>query len=158
MFFNKGNKMERQLNVSSKSKDWREYCLSNFPAFPFTLDDKTFASVEGFVQGIKLPPGHPNRELAFISFSIAAKRLGEGAEKKFVWYADQAIPYRSQLHYFLIERAIRAKFEQNSGARLALLASKGYVLVHDTGTPDPPDTSLPREEFCRILTKIRDEL
>jgi predicted NAD-dependent protein-ADP-ribosyltransferase YbiA (DUF1768 family) len=149
--------MEKTLNVGSKSKDWREYCLSNFPPFPFVLDGKIYASVEGFVQGIKYPFDHPNRELAFVSFSSTAKHWGDAAEREFVWYGGEIISYGTAEHHRLIGRAIRAKFKQNTGAMLALSATKGFTLIHDTGTPDSPSTSLPREIFCDILTRIRDE-
>lgn len=145
------------LNIMSTSPDWRAHCLSNFPAFPFILDGKTYASVEGFIQGTKYPPGHPNRESAFGSWGVAAKRLGDEAERKFVWYGDEVVPYGTEKHRDLIERAIRAKFEQNAGALLALMATRGLTLAHDVGEPDPPNTSLPRDVFCGILTEIRDD-
>jgi len=148
--------VDKILNITSKSKDFREFCLSNFPAFPFYLDGKLFASVEGFVQGIKLPPEHPDREVAFLSFGSTAKKFGEQAKNFSVWHNDVEIPYRSFEHLFLIERAIRAKFAQNTGAMIALLATKGFTLIHDTGTPDSPTTYLPREAFCEILTRIRE--
>ena len=45
-----------------------------------------------------------------------AKRFGAEAERKFVWWCGEEIPYGSQEHRDLIERAIRAKFEQNKEA------------------------------------------
>ena len=72
-----------------------------------------------------------------------------------VWWKGQAIPYGSPEHHQLIERAIRAKFEQNADAMEALLATKELVLTHDLGSPD--DSALPATVFCAILTQIREE-
>lgn len=145
------------LNIGSKSDDWRARRLSNFSDDVFILDGERMASVEGFIQGTKFPEGHPARQRAFQSVGVEAKRLGKTAERKFVWWKDRAIPYGSPEHHELIERAIRAKFEQNKTALDALLATEGMTLTHDLGYPDPPNTSLPARVFCEILTKIRNE-
>lgn len=147
-----------KLNVSSKSTDWRAEALSNFPAFPFVLDGVTIASVEGFIQGTKFPPEHPTREIAFLSAGGYAKKLGAEAEQKFVWWNEEVIPYGSTAHHKLIERAIRAKFEQNADAMDALLATAGMQITHDLGIPESPTTSLPAVVFCDILIMIREEV
>jgi len=146
------------LNVSSKSIDWRARSLSNFSADPFLLDGVAMASVEGFIQGTKYPEGHLNRQKAFESVGAEAKRLGGRAERKFIWWNGKIIAYGTPEHHQLIERAIRAKFEQNKDAKTALLATTGMELTHDVGQPDPPNTSLPAKVFCDILTRIREEL
>lgn len=145
------------LNISSRSDDWRARRLSNFSTDPFVLDGEKFASVEGFIQGTKFPEEHPIRQQAFQSVGIEAKRFGKKAERKLAWWKGTAIPYGSIEHQKLIERAIRAKFIQNEGAMKALIATKGVILTHDLGHPDPPNTSLPADVFCNILTKIREE-
>lgn len=146
------------LNVSSKSIDWQARSLSNFSANPFLLDGEQLASVEGFIQGTKFPEGHPTRQHAFQAVGAEAKRLGGRAERKFVWWKNEIIAYGTPEHHQLIERAIRAKFEQNKDAKTALLATSGMKLTHDVGEPDPPNTSLPAHVFCDILTRIREEL
>lgn len=145
------------LNVNSASSDWRAYALANFPLFPFLLDGATIASVEGFVQGIKFPEGDPIRELAFLSHSLAAKQCGVDAKRVSVWWNGRTIPYGSAEHHKQIGRAIRAKFQCNRGAQLALQATRGLKLIHDLG-PESPTTSLPGTVFCRILDELREEL
>jgi hypothetical protein len=39
----------------------------------------------------------------------------------------------------------------------ALLDTRGLTLTHDIGEEDPPDSPFTRDEFCALLTKIRDE-
>lgn len=113
-------KPDETLNVYSKSDDWRARILSNFSPDSFLLDGESLASVEGFIQGIKFPEGHPRRLLAFRSAGITAKRLGINIAPDSVWWKHQPIPYGSAEHRNLIERAIRAKYEQNSEAKDAL--------------------------------------
>lgn len=143
------------LNVSSKSDDWRARRLSNFYPDSFVLDREQISSVEGFIQGIKFPPGDPTRQLAFLSTGVKAKRLGVKAVCQFVWWRGRAILYGSADHHRLIERAIRARFEQNTNAMYALIATRGLELTHDLGEVEHPKTSLPARMFCRILTQIR---
>lgn len=144
------------LNVSAKSDDERAARLSNFSPDPFTLDGLAFASAEGFIQGIMWPEDHPNRSDAFASIGAKAKRFGRKAERKSVWWKGEEIVFGSPSHHLLIERGIRAKFEQNPGAMAALRATKGMTLIHDLGHPESPTTSLPAVVFCAILTRIRD--
>jgi predicted NAD-dependent protein-ADP-ribosyltransferase YbiA (DUF1768 family) len=144
------------LNVSAKSEDTRAARLSNFSSDPFMLDGLTFASAEGFIQGIMWPEGHANRDAAFAAVGFAAKRFGKTAERRFVWWRGETIPFGSPEHHALIERGIRAKFEQNPEAMTALRATAGLTLVHDLGRPESPTTSLPATVFCAILTMIRD--
>lgn len=147
------------LNIGSKSEDWRARRLSNFSFDPFYLDEIKNYSVEGFIQGIKFPENDPRREKAFDSWGTDAKRFGRETpkERKFVWWKGETIIYGSAKHHALIERAIRAKFEQNKGAIEALLETVGMILAHDLGHPESPHTSLPAKVFCDILTKIRKE-
>lgn len=146
----------KTLNVSAKSDDFRAARLSNFSPDPFTLDGLAFASAEGFIQGIMWPEEHPNRAAAFASVGSKAKRFGREAARESVWWFGQTIPFGSPEHHALIERGIRAKFEQNPEAMTALRETAGLTLIHDLGHPESPRTSLPAPVFCAILTRIRD--
>ena len=86
------------------------------------------------------------------------KRNQQLRERGVVWWQENAIPFKSDAYYALVERAIRAKFDNNETARQALLATGEAELVHDTGKPESPHTSLPAERFIGILTRIRSEL
>lgn len=146
------------LNVSSTSNDWRGVALSNFPLSPFMLDGNLFASIEGFIQGIKFPDGDQRRIQAFQSSGWDAKNLGEQADRSGAYWANQRIPYGSDDHHRLIARAIRARIEQSAGLREVLTSTIGLTLVHETGHQEAPTTSLPAVVFCRVLSDLRDEL
>jgi predicted NAD-dependent protein-ADP-ribosyltransferase YbiA (DUF1768 family) len=150
---------EMILNVSSTSTDWRGLALSNFGLSPFVLDGMLFASVEGFVQGIKFPESDPRREAAFASSGWSAKHLGDTADRSGAYWGGVCLPYGSPDHHRLIERAIRARIAQSKGLQEALKSTADAALVHDTGVgAESPTTSLPASVFCRILTEIRWEL
>jgi predicted NAD-dependent protein-ADP-ribosyltransferase YbiA (DUF1768 family) len=154
------NKPLPVLNVAFTSDDWRGVALSNFTLSPFMLDGTLFASIEGFIQGIKFPEGHPLREQAFLLAGWDAKALGKQADNSGAYWGGACLPYGSADHHALIERAIRARFAQNEGLRHVLRTTAGMTLGHDPnpGQPEPAVTSLPAAVFCRILTEIRDAL
>lgn len=146
------------LNISSGSDDLRARELSNLTIRPFDLDGVRARSVEGLLQGIKFPPGDPRREEAFGMAGIKAKNMGKQAENQCVWWNGVQIVYGSAEHHALLERAIRASFEQNPIAMLILHSTRGMELIHDLGTPESPRTSLPAADFCGMLIRLRDEV
>lgn len=148
----------RSLNISAVSDDWRGVALSNFVLSPFVLDGRLFASVEGFIQGIKFPEHDPRRERAFTLSAWDAKKLGGEASLDGVYWQGERLPYGAERHHGLIEAAIRARILQSEGLRQALISTRGLTLVHETGAPDSPKTSLPTPVFCRIMNDLRDEL
>ncbi len=163
---NLGNKeegSEKCINVSSGSDDKAARRLSNFSKYRFVIDGAEMASVEGFVQGIKfpeLPTEDTRREITFRLSGFEAKRIGNEASEfgyEFVWWKGKAIKYGSDEHYKLNERAIRAKFEQNPEAMVALLSTKGKKITHELGGEESRTTCLPKAVFCDILTRIREE-
>jgi predicted NAD-dependent protein-ADP-ribosyltransferase YbiA (DUF1768 family) len=150
---------DKTVNISSTSTDWRGLALSNFGLSPFVLDGRLFASVEGFIQGIKFPEGDPRRATAFASSGWAAKRLGDTADRTGAYWSGVRLPYGSPDHHRLIERGVRARIAQSVGLQEALRSTADATLIHDTGSgAESPTTSLPASVFCRILTEIRSEL
>lgn len=147
------------INVAYTSDDWRGVALSNFSLSPFLLDGVLLASIEGFIQGIKFPEGHPARARAFASTAWQAKECGQGADKVHVYWGPTPIAFGTTAHHQLVERALRAKFEQNQGLRHVLRSTQGLDILHQTGEgAEPALTSIPATEFCRILTEIRGGL
>jgi len=168
------------LNIGSQEEDVWVRILSNFAPTPFELDGIRYESVEGFIQSLKEPDFSKQYEIAgmlgreakkagrnyksLISESFS-KEEGEGEPVGYVInYQDIQIPYGSEEHYSLIERAIRAKFEQNKKATDALIGENAnerrkitHVLKRNDGSiiNENPTTSLPVEVFTAILMNIR---
>lgn len=147
-------KVGDRVNVTYGSRDKDAKRCSNFAPDPFEFDGVWFASVEGFYVFIILGPGDPDRERARVSVAFGAKKLGKKAERKYVWWQGERLEFGSSQHHRLLERAIRARFDQNPDAMESLLNLRGYKIMHDTGSPD--SLGLPSAVFCDILTRIRD--
>lgn len=117
------------INVTSMSRDPQVKLISNFAPTPFELDGLSYASVEGFWQGLKFD-GLERREVARLAGGAAR---GAGRKKEYgatVRYQGQAIAVGTWAHWALMERACAAKFSQNAEARAALLATGGRPLTH----------------------------
>lgn len=176
------NEKELTINIGSKESTKEARLLSNFASTPFTLDGATYASMEAFIQSLKFLDPEEQAEVAKMS-GPEAKRAGKhmasyikqsydtSDEKEepvgFVaTYQGIQIPFRSPEYYGLIERAMRAKFEQNRDAYWALVGEKHnrrgkiiHILTRDDGSAiqESPTTALPAEVFCSILMRIRYE-
>ncbi|NOQ68339.1 hypothetical protein GQ568_02775 [Patescibacteria group bacterium] len=149
-----------KINVSSGAPEKKARRLSNLSEDHFVFYKKNINSVEGFIQGTKFPEEDARRYIAFSLAGMDAKNLSDEAAEfgsKFIWWNDEEIEYGSVKHHNLIERAIRAKFEQNPGAMEALVSTKGKEITHELGEIENPNTSLPKKIFCEILTRIREE-
>ena len=146
------------VNISANASDWRGQALSNFCLSPFVLDGALYASIEGFIQGIKFPEGDPVRAAAFQASGWDAKRLGDDARRDAVHWQGARIAYGSPEHHRLIERAIRARVSQSTGLRQALASTAGAAIAHETGAPESPATSLPATVFCHILETLREDI
>lgn len=149
------------INIGSKG-GWSANVLSNFAATPFVIDGVSCASAEGFIQALKFPNPEMQRHICSL-VGRAAKFAGKKAAKRIqrrqkVWWQGQEFEFRSQEHFALIERGLRAKFMQSERAKRALIATRDAILTHDLGQPESALTSLPAREFIRMLVKIRAEL
>lgn len=148
-------KVDGRVNVTYGSKDKDAARCSNFYPDAFQIDGIWFASVEAFYVYILFAPDDPVREQARVLVAFAAKKFGRRAERKYVWWQGLQMNFGSPEHHALLDRAIRARFEQNPDAMQSLRALRGYEILHDTGGPD--SVGLPAAIFCDILTRIRDE-
>ena len=73
-----------------------------------------------------------------------------------VWWKGQAIDRQSGEFQTLIRRAYQAMFDQSERFRAALMQTRGVTLTHSSGETDPYKTILTSQEFCQILTELRD--
>ena len=152
--------------------------FSNFGATPFTLDGKSFASIEGLWQSLKYPdPLNPDlrNELDEWPFTRAEVESMVGFEAKdagtlasniykknklknvswnghFFDYVDHK--EGSAFHYILIKRALRAKLDQNPGL-WSLLMRTGCLKLkpdHKMNESDPP-----AYHYYKIFMELRRE-
>ncbi|MEK6624297.1 MAG: hypothetical protein AABY86_04980 [Bdellovibrionota bacterium] len=151
--------------------------LSNFAATPFTLNGKSYASVEGLWQSTKYPDvkvkNDPRRKCKHFKLtraqveqlaSFEAKSAGDPGSacmkqlgidwvsfegNKFVYRANQRGPY-----YDLIYSAMQAKLIQNPRVKEILHQTQGLQLLPDHHTkPDDP----PAWRYFAIWQEMRDQ-
>jgi predicted NAD-dependent protein-ADP-ribosyltransferase YbiA (DUF1768 family) len=142
------------INITSRSPmPFR--LVSNFAQAPFVLDGQSYASVEGFWQGLKFPDDGDRRRLAAL-YGSAAKDAGFRAPPSDTFmYCGQAVRTGTFDHWQLMERACFAKFEQDQPARDALLATGTRPLVHQVRRDS---RTIPGAIMAEIWMRIRARL
>jgi predicted NAD-dependent protein-ADP-ribosyltransferase YbiA (DUF1768 family) len=118
------------INIASDISDEELRLIGNFAATPFTLDGRSYASVEGFWQSLKFPDPADRERVAALA-GAAAKCAGDEAPAPdpFV-YKGRPIRVGRPGHWQLMRRACEAKFTQHPAARDALLSTGDRPLTH----------------------------
>jgi hypothetical protein len=148
---------QRPLNVISNSPDEIGRQLSNFAERRFVMDDRVYASIEGWYQGLKWPEAAQRAEAAKLS-GKQAKNAAKGAPKSATFvYEGRTYAFGSEEHHALVKIAIRASLAQNPEVKAAFVATRPRPIVHNLGRKERPGASLPATKFARILEEIREE-
>jgi predicted NAD-dependent protein-ADP-ribosyltransferase YbiA (DUF1768 family) len=142
------------INITSRSP-MPLRLISNFAHTPFVLDGVTYASVEGFWQGLKFADEIERRRLADL-FGSAAKDAGFYAPTaSCIHYEGRSIRIGTFEHWQLMQNACQAKFEQNSAARDALLSTLNRPLIHQVARDSK---TIPGVIMADIWMQIRSKL
>lgn len=118
------------INIHSRIADRSLALISNFAPTAFELDNRAYASVEGFWQGLRFARAADRDRVAALSGS-AAKRAADGVDwEATVTYQGEAVVVGTWAHWKLMHRACWAKFTQCHAARKALLSTGQRPLTH----------------------------
>lgn len=143
------------INIT-RSVDPRYASISNLAATPFLLDEEIYGSAEAFWQSLKFTDEQTRRRVATLS-GVEAKKAGDRAppaEVSFL-YRGEMIVRGTWAHWQLMERACDAKFDQDDGARRALLGTGERPLTHRV----PKDSkTIPGVIMADIWMRIRARL
>jgi hypothetical protein len=143
------------INVVSTAKDEVIRLISNLAHTPFELHGRTYASVEGFWQGLKFP-GEADRQRIAPLHGTEAKRAGEGAPEADIFeYQGQMVRVGTYEHWSLMHQACWAKFSQHGEARRALLSTGARPLVHRVRRGS---RTIPGAVMAEIWMKVRARL
>ncbi len=146
----------KAVDIWSK-KAYPANVLSNLWHNPFEFDGVACNSMEGFLQSLKIKDADQQRQICSLSGKEAKNMSSsEWQREQIVWWKGQPIDRQSGEFQTLLLRAYRALFEQNEQFRNALMSTKGMRLCHIKGERNPYLTILTEQEFCKILTEIRD--
>jgi predicted NAD-dependent protein-ADP-ribosyltransferase YbiA (DUF1768 family) len=142
----------KPINISSRSPMPLKLA-SNFAHTPFVLDDREYASVEGFWQGLKSPQAADRLRLASLHGDEARDAGLQAPAADAFDYAGRLVRTGTFEHWQLMERACVAKFEQNPAARDALLSTGNRPITHRV---DPDSRTIPGAIMAEIWMRIRD--
>lgn len=131
--------------------------LSNLYSNSFSFDDVECGSMEGFLQSLKYKDTALQRLICSKNGKDAKESTtSEWQTYQVVWWKGKPINRQSDEFIQLIRSAYEALFCQNEEFHNALMSTKGKTLFHCRGEQDPEKTILTEQEFCQILTDIRE--
>jgi predicted NAD-dependent protein-ADP-ribosyltransferase YbiA (DUF1768 family) len=142
------------INVyfGSEPSPWR--AISNLAHTPFVLHGRSYASVEGFWQGLKRPDEESRARIAAL-WGGEARKAGTKAQQPTFVYEGRSCFFGGADHHDLMREACRAKFTQSAVARAALLASGERPLTHQVRRDS---RTIPGALLADIWMKLRAEL
>ena len=147
----------KAIDIWSHS-DYPSQVLSNLCSNPFTFDGVLCGSMEGFLQSLKQQDRDKQRQICAMKGRNAKRASSTHWQTdQIVWWKDIAIDRQSEDFQQLIRHAYQAMFDQSERFRAALMATRGMRLYHSRGKSDPFKTILTEQEFCQILTDLRDK-
>jgi predicted NAD-dependent protein-ADP-ribosyltransferase YbiA (DUF1768 family) len=131
--------------------------LSNLASHAFVLDGVACASMEGFLQSLKIEDADEQEHMCG---RRGAEARGRGRHYDWtrtgtLWWRCEPIDRLSQNYQVLLDRAYEALFAQSPRFRAALAATADAPLAHTIGKDDPTETILTRAEFCGRLARLR---
>jgi bacteriophage protein GP30.3 len=133
--------------------------LSNFSPHGFVVDGVECASMEGFLQSLKVQDPEMQK---YVCTLVGKAAKFKGKKKKWwktqtLYWQGEAIPRDSERYQELLDKAFNALAE-NSSFRRALLATQNATLTHNMGKKKISETVLTKNEFTSRLTAIRTRL
>lgn len=131
--------------------------LSNLCSNGFRFEGMVCGSMEGFLQSLKYKDGDKQRQICSMKGGNARKRsVTSWQTDQIVWWKGYAIDRQGEEFQQLVRHAYQAMFGQSQRFRDALMQTRGMTLIHSMGEMNPYRTILTSQEFCSILTDIRD--
>lgn len=147
------------IDIYSKG-EYPSDALSNFYAHSFVLDGRNYASMEGFLQSLKVKNAAKASKICALSGAkakAAGKRHSLWKLTKTLYYNGKPIKRDSAEFDSLITKAYDALFE-NEKFKAALKGSENKLLEHSVGKDDKRKTVLTRNEFLAQLYRLRNKL
>jgi predicted NAD-dependent protein-ADP-ribosyltransferase YbiA (DUF1768 family) len=143
------------INIVWTNMDERWRAISNLAPTSFDLHGRSYASVEGFWQGLKFRGEGDRARIAALS-GMEARAAGRGAPQPARFrYEGQEIEAGRPEHWALMAAACAAKFEPEGEARHALLATAERPLTHRVRDDS---RTIPGAIMAEIWMSLRERL
>lgn len=130
--------------------------LSNLTLRPFILGGKFFASIEGFLQSLKVKDWKDAERIAGMH-GIQAKVEGSKIPVKNQTLYWNGNPFNRHSEYYknLLLEAYKNALFQNDQFQKDIYATMNCTFTHVIGKTDPNDTILTESEFISCLYALR---
>lgn len=151
--------MKEKLDIKFKN-DGLSSLLSNLHPHKFNFDGYDMASMEGFLQSLKIPY-KGIKEQMFNEYGYNAWMVGQKNDwtiTQELYWVYEPIGRHTTEYTDLLYRAYDALFDQNSDFRDALKDSMDYNLDHSIGQTDTELTIMTKKEFLHQINRQRDKL
>jgi N-glycosidase YbiA len=143
---------KKVINFYSTKDDYG--CFSNFAAYPFRIDGKTWKTSEHYFQAQKFAGTEHEEELRLVDSPMVVARMGRSRQK----------PLRKDWETVkddVMREALRAKFTQNEELKKILLETGDAILVEHTANDNywgDGGNGSGRNMLGILLMELRDEL
>ena len=146
----------KAVDIWSKSP-YPANVLSNLYSHSFCYDGIECGGMEGFLQSPKQKDVEKQLQVCGMTGKEAKRMINaEWQASQTIWWKGREINRQGGAFLALVKDAYQAMFEQNECFRIALMSTRGKKLYHSQGEHDPHKTILTEQEFCSILTELRD--
>lgn len=147
----------KAIDIWSKSA-YPADVLSNLCSNGFRFDGVVCGSMEGFLQSLKQRDPQKQRQVCSMKGRKARKMTTTGWQTdQIVWWKGKAIDRQGDEFLPLVRQAYEAMFAQSDRFRTALMATRGMKLYHTRGERNRYKTILTEQEFCELLTTLREQ-
>ena len=144
------------IDIKAKAP-WPAGALSNFAPHAFTFDGVKCASMEGFLQSLKIADKREQERVCALEGPVAQNvgRTYDWRADGLLWWRGMSYDRLSDAYQGLLDRAYQTLFDQSKKFRDALAATAGAKLAHSFGKNDPCETILTVDEFISRLERLR---
>ncbi len=153
------NKEQNSLDIYSTGL-YPANVLSNLAPKEFVFDGVKCASMEGFLQSLKIKDVEKQKEVCGLYGGNAkerSKKFTQWLQTHKLYWCEKEYDRFSKQYNDLLKRAYKACYDQNEIFRKALADTKGMKLTHSTGSINAGTTIITKDEFTKILTDLRDK-
>lgn len=148
--------MIKSADIHTKGRP-PEDILSNLCDNDFCFDDAQCGCMESFLRALNYQDIDLQKNICFMKACESEKYVSSEWQKdQTLWWKGEPIDRHSPEYAALIRGAYKAMFMWCARFRDALMGSVGKRLVYDTGSNDSTKDILTDDEFCEVLTEIRE--
>lgn len=134
-----------------------EDILSNLCGNDFCFEDVQCGCIESFLQSLKFQDEKLQRKLCNIKAEeLDRYSIPDWSDTQPLWWKGRPINCLSPEYIDFISKVYMEMFLWCHRFRDALMATEGKRLVYNSGDTDPSKKVLTDEEFCKVLTKLRE--